>query len=203
MLLVAAAAVGANYAAHGTIEPAYAHRHGADSWYDYRFELPNGKVIESYWRAPSGVDKGEPSVALYTWHSLLGHHGIFSLTPAWLLAPGGLLILILRRPDRQRWAAVAVGILSLTVIAFYLSRAPADRNYGGVCSGFRWVFWLAPLWTAAVVPAVDAVGSSRSGRALAATALGLSALSVAYPTWNPWVHPWLFEWMTYAGWLTP
>ena len=202
MLLVAAAAVGANYAAHGTIEPAYAHRRGEESWYDYRFELPNGRVIESYWRSPSGVDKGEPSLPSYTWHSLLGHHGIFSLTPAWLLVPCGLAVVAFRQHRGQRRAAFAVATISLTVMAFYLTRSPEDRNYGGVCSGFRWVFWLAPLWVAAVVPAADAVSRSRSGRALAATLLGFSALSVAYPTWNPWIHPWIFEWMSYAGWVS-
>ena len=202
MLLVAAAAVGANYAAHGTIEPAYAHRRGEESWYDYRFELPNGRVIESYWRSPSGVDKGEPSLPSYTWHSLLGHHGIFSLTPAWLLVPCGLAVVAFRQHRGQRRAAFAMATISLTVMAFYLTRSPEDRNYGGVCSGFRWVFWLAPLWVAAVVPAADAVSRSRSGRALAATLLGFSALSVAYPTWNPWIHPWIFEWMSYAGWVS-
>lgn len=201
MLLVVAASLGANYAAHGTVEPAYAHRRGEESWYDYRFELPSGKVIESYWRSPSGVDRGEPSVLRYAWHSLLGHHGIFSLTPAWLLMPCGLLILVVRAPPGTRLAALAVGLMSVTVIAFYLTRAEGDRNYGGVCSGFRWVFWLAPLWAAAVVPAADAVSRSRVGRGVAATLLGLSALSVAYPTWNPWTHPWIFEWMTHAGWL--
>jgi hypothetical protein len=201
MLLVAAASAGANYAAHGTIEPAYAHRRGEESWYDYRFELPNGKVIESYWRSPAGVDRGEPSAVRYAWHSLVGHHGIFSLTPAWLLVPCGLLILAIRAPTHRRLAAIAVGLISLTVIAFYLTRSPGDRNYGGVCSGFRWVFWLVPLWVTAAVPAADAIGRSRLGRGFAATLLGFSALSVAYPTWNPWIHPWIFEWMSQAGWL--
>ena len=203
MLLVAAASTAANYAAHGTIEPAYAHRRGEESWYDYRFELPNGKVIESYWRSPSGVDRGEPSAARYAWHSLIGHHGIFSLTPAWLLVPCGLAILILRAPTDRRLAAGAVAAISLTVIAFYLTRSPGDRNYGGVCSGFRWVFWLVPLWVIAAVPAADAISRSRAGRTFAATLLGLSALSVAYPTWNPWIHPWIFEWMNHAGWISP
>lgn len=202
LLLVAAASVGANYAAHGTIEPAYAHRRGEDSWYDYTYELPNGRVIESYWRSPSGVDRGEPSAGLYAWHSLLGHHGIFSLTPAWLLVPCGLAMLVARSSTDRRLAALGVAAISVTVITFYLTRSPGDRNYGGVCSGFRWVFWLAPLWATAVVPAADAVSRSRSGRAIAATLLGLSALSVAYPTWNPWIHPWIFEWMGHAGWLT-
>lgn len=201
MILVAAAAIGSNVAAHGTIRPAYAHRHGDQSWYDYEFTLPNGRVIESYWRSPAGVDRGEPSLMRYAGHALIGHHGIFSLTPAWLLVPWGLWIAIRRGKPGASMAAVAVAVISLTVIAFYLSRPTADRNYGGVCSGFRWVFWLAPLWVAAVTPAADALGRSRAGRAFAAVLLAASVLSVAYPTWNPWVHPWIFEWMTHAGWL--
>ena len=115
--------------------------------------------------------------------------------------PCGLAILIGRSTTDRRLAALAVAAMSATVILFYLTRPPGDRNYGGVCSGFRWVFWLAPLWSVAVVPAADAVSRSRTGRAFAATLLGLSALSVAYPTWNPWIHPWIFTWMEHAGWL--
>jgi len=116
--------------------------------------------------------------------------------------PCGLAMLVARSSTDRRLAALGVAAISVTVITFYLTRSPGDRNYGGVCSGFRWVFWLAPLWATAVVPAADAVSRSRSGRAIAATLLGLSALSVAYPTWNPWIHPWIFEWMGHAGWLT-
>jgi hypothetical protein len=202
MILVAAAAIGTNVAAHGTVRPAYAHRHGEGSWYDYEFTLPDGRVIESYWRSPAGVDRGEPSVLRYAGHALLGHHGIFSLTPAWMLVPWGLWIAIRRGKPGESFAAAAVAVISLTVISFYVSRPPADRNYGGVCSGFRWVFWLAPLWVAAVTPAADVLGRCRTGRTVAAALLAASVFSVSYPTWNPWVHPWIFDWMTHAGWLT-
>jgi hypothetical protein len=103
----------------------------------------------------------------------------------------------------QREIALAIALVSAVVIGFYLVRPPIDRNYGGTSSGFRWVFWLAPLWAAAAVPAADSLGRSRLGRGLALTLLGLSVVSVAYPSWNPWTQPWLQQWMAHAGWLLP
>jgi hypothetical protein len=204
--LVAAAAIGTNWLAHGTPVPAYAHRAADDNWYDYVFTLPNGKVLTSYWRNPQGVDRGAASPAMYAWHVLVGHHGIVSLTPAWLLVIPGLMAWSARgrRTDSgERMIAVAIATVSVVVLAFYLTRPQADRNYGGVASGFRWVFWLAPLWVTAAVPAVDRLAGHRVGRGIALVLLALSAVSVAYPTWNPWTPPWIWQWLTHAGWLPP
>jgi len=101
----------------------------------------------------------------------------------------------------QQRIAWAVATVSVVVVAFYLTRPQLDRNYGGTSSGFRWVFWLAPLWVMAVVPAVDRLGGSRSGRALALVLLGLSVVSVSFPTWSPWTTPWIEQWLAHAGWL--
>ncbi len=201
--LVAAAAIGTNRLAHGTWLPAYAHRHGPDSWYRYTIELPGGRVLTSYWENPAGVDRGEPSPARYALHALVGHHGIFSLTPAWLLVPGGLAVLAGRGDRRLRLAAAAVAAVSVAVLAFYLTRSQPDRNYGGTASGFRWAFWLAPLWAAAAAAAADRLSTTRLGRAVALVLLGLSVFSVAYPAWNPWTHPWPYAWMETAGWTGP
>jgi hypothetical protein len=207
--LVAALSIGTNWLAHGTPLPPYAHRDsaGPGNWYDYSLTLPNGRVLNSYWRNPQGVDRGEPSAAAYAWHALVGHHGIFSLTPAWLLTIPGLVGLASarRRHARpgQREMALAIAAVSIVVIGFYLTRPQLDRNYGGMTSGFRWAFWLAPLWAAAAVPAVDRLAGSRLGRGVALALLGLSVLSAAYPTWNPWTPPWIQQWMIHAGWLPP
>jgi hypothetical protein len=238
VLIVAAAALATNWLAHGTIAPPYAHRAAAvaplppgvvlrdgeswnpANWYDYELRLPNGKLLTSYWRAPQGIDRGEPSLATYAWHALVGHHGMFSLTPAWLLAIPGIGLLAARAgrmPTRSgtrgepsatdpggvgtarlAWAVAAV---SVVVVAFYLARPPLDRNYGGTSSGFRWSFWMAPLWVMATVPAADRLAGGRLGRGLALCLLGLSVVSVAYPTWSPWTAPWLQQWLTHAGWL--
>jgi glycosyltransferase involved in cell wall biosynthesis len=222
--VVAMAAVGTTWLAHGTLAPPYAHRGGGtavtipppsdtpeaaaeswnpDNWYDFRIRLADGRMLESYWRNPAGVDRGEPSRAAYIFHVLVGHHGIFSLTPAWLLAVAGLASLARRQPGFRREFAIAIIGVSVAVITFYLTRPQADRNYGGMTSGFRWAFWLAPLWTFAALQAADRMAATRTGRAVALLLLALSVVSVASPTWNPWTAPWLERWLSHVGWSGP
>jgi hypothetical protein len=194
--IVVAAALGTNYAAHGTIRPAYAERHVEGGWYDYQFRR-GSRVIDSYWRptvAKSEIDRGEPSRAVYAFHVLVGHHGIFSLTPVWLASLAGLALLLARRDAAAaNERAVAAAILACTVVClvFYVTRPLEDRNYGGTATGFRWALWFAPLWLFAMLPAADALGTTRSRRILAAVLLFVSVASASYPTWNPWTLPWL------------
>jgi hypothetical protein len=198
-LLVAAAAFGTNYLAHDSWRPPYMHRSqtdAADNWYDYSY-LRDGRLRDSYWRDPVGVDRGEPSVALYALHATVGHHGVFSLTPIWILSVWGLALFW--RSGQHRALAVSIATLSLVCLAFYLSRPLGDRNYGGMTSGFRWMFWFAPLWLVALLPAADRLATSRIGRGLALVLLALSVISVSYPTWNPWTHPWLWNFLSYLG----
>lgn len=197
-LLVAVAAVGTNYLAHGSLRPPYMHRSAtdpADNWYDYSY-LRDGKERDSYWRNPVGVDRGEPSVAKYALHATVGHHGIFSLTPVWLLSVWGVGLWWIKG---RRDLALFVASLSLVCVAFYLARPLGDRNYGGMTSGFRWMFWFAPLWLLAMLPAVDLLALRPAGRALALVLLVLSVMSASYPTWNPWTHPWLWNFISYLG----
>ena len=191
--LVVAAALGTNYAAHGTIRPAYAERHVEGGWYDYQFRR-GSRVIDSYWKptvAKSDVDRGEPSRATYAFHVLVGHHGIFSLTPVWLLSLAGLVLLVARRDPGPRAVAAAILACTLVCLAFYVTRPLEDRNYGGMATGFRWALWFAPLWLFAMLPAADGLAGSRLGRIVAAILLAVSVASASYPTWNPWTPPWL------------
>lgn len=197
-LLVTVAAVGTNYVAHDSLRPPYMHRSvtdPADNWYDYSY-LRDGKERDSYWRNPVGVDRGESSVAKYALHATVGHHGIFSLTPVWLLSVWGVSLWWLHG---RRDLALFVAALSLVCLAFYLARPLGDRNYGGMTSGFRWMFWFAPLWLVAMLPAVDVLARRRAGRTLALVLLVLSVMSASYPTWNPWTHPWLWNFLAYLG----
>jgi hypothetical protein len=52
-----------------------------------------------------------------------------------------------------------------------------------------------------MLPAADASASRRMARAVALVLLVLSVLSASYPTWNPWTHPWLMNFMQYLGWV--
>ncbi len=159
-----------------------------NNWYDY----PG-----SYWLASNDrkslVDRGESSKTVYLFHILFGHHGVFSLSPIWILALPGLFVLVVSNRLKLRWLGASGLVLSLVVIGFYLNRPELDRNYGGVTSGLRWLFWLVPFWLVGMLPIVDWLGKTRSGRIACFIVLALSILSAGYSVANPWVHPWLYE----------
>lgn len=193
-LLVAGVFFATNYHAHGSLRPPYMHRDAenlADNWYHY----PN-----SHWDNRTGIDVGEQSKATYALHCLVGHHGVFSLTPIWLLALGGGIAWLATGDAVRRELAFGVLGLSAVVLAFYIGLRPQeDRNYGGMTSGLRWLFWLAPLWITLIAPAADWASRTRTRQALAITLLAFSCLSAAYPTWNPWSQPWVYRWLEWCG----
>lgn len=203
-LLVAVAAFGTTHAAHGTLSPPYAHRsttNADDNWYQYTYTV-EGVEQKSYWANRQGIDRGEESKVTYAWHCLLGHHGVFSLTPVWLLSMAGLFMWW-RSPDRgASQIALGIAVLSIVCLTFFLALRPLeDRNYGGMTSGFRWMFWFAPLWLWAMLPSADRLGQSRSGKGLCLALLIVSVVSASYPTWNPWTHPWIYRGMESLGWI--
>jgi hypothetical protein len=200
--IVAAAFFGTNWLAHESLRPPYMHRSltdPADNWYHYTYTV-NGQDKPSYWQSPQGIDVGEPSQATYAMHVLVGHHGIFSLTPVWLLSMAGIAIWLSSGDGPRRELAALVGGLTIVCLVFYIGLRPqGDRNYGGMTSGFRWMFWFAPLWLLAMIPAADRLARSKIGMALAAALLTFSVLSASYPTWNPWTQPWIYNWLLWNG----
>lgn len=165
-----------------------------DNWYEYE---------GTYWREDrkSGVDRGEPNAWLYAFHVLVGHHGIFSLTPVWLIALYGWWRSMRAVQPQLRYAAWAIAAITVICLAFYLSLPPHDRNYGGVSCGMRWTLWLVPLWWFCMIPGVEIIQRTRTGRTVAWIALGCSVFSVVYAAHNPWSHPWIFDYWTSLGWI--
>jgi hypothetical protein len=165
-----------------------------ENWYEYE---------RSYWLPgrKSGVDLGEKSRAVYAFHIFAGHRGIFSLTPVWLLSLAGGGAWLLRGSREQRVFALCVLVLTVVCLSFYLRRPLADRNYGGVAAGFRWMFWFTPLWLLCLLPAADWAGRRRWSRALALSLLAVSIFSAAYPGLNPWSHSWIFDYWSELGWI--
>ncbi len=210
VLVVLAASLATNYASHGTLAPAYAQRHVPGGWYDYQYRR-GSRIIDSYWKPTtpkSTIDLGEPSVVAYAFDITVGHHGIFSLTPIWIVSMVGIGMTLRRRnAESAVWLtserALMAAILACTVVClvFYITRPLSDRNYGGTATGFRWVLWFAPLWLYAMLPAADAMAGFRSRRVVAAGLLAVSVLSASYPTWNPWTLPWLHVLFNYAAGL--
>lgn len=164
-----------------------------DNWYDY----PNSYWLASNADQKSAVDRGQQSLELYAFHILFGHHGIFSLTPIWIIGFAGMFSLMfgakIAGRYQMRWLGLMGVSITLVVIAFYLARPPMDRNYGGVTSALRWLFWLAPIWLVSMLPVVDWLARTKWGQAACFVLLFISAVSAMYSMNNPWVHPWLYE----------
>lgn len=178
--------------------------------------------IPSYWMQPRGLDKAPDSFPVYLLHCTVGHHGVLSLSPIFLLTLIGWCmsaknlfghvrrdgIAALRQPDLN-WVHALGCALTAVVFAFFLSRTE-NYNYGGVSVALRWLLWLVPFWLLAMLPLaagplrLTSGGSSVSGiagGALAAAALGVSIFSAWYPWQGPWQQPWLFTLMHNAGWI--
>lgn len=198
-MIVFAAFFWTNYLAHQTVLPPYSQR----DWYLYHYNK-HGKEFDSYWKNPKGIDASgkNESQAAYVLNSTVGHHGIFSLTPVWLLSIVGLGIWLLQKEDaRFRQFALMILAMSLICFIFYMMMPPENRNYGGMTSGLRWMFWFIPFWTLAFLPAVDLFSGNRVLhrilRGVTIILLMFSALSVTYPLWNPWSHPWIWHLMNW------
>lgn len=164
-----------------------------DNWYDYD---------TSYWKpgVKVGVDKGEASIPKYAFHVLVGHHGILSLSPIWLLSIVGLGMWLGEKGVFRQVAGFVI-LLTLVCLLFYIFRPMKDRNYGGMSSGFRWAFWLIPLWLTAMIPVLDRWKNWYWGQRIFAVLLLFSAISASYSALNPWVHPWIYTYMGYLGML--
>lgn len=185
-------------------------------WYDY----PN-----SYWTSDrkQGVDRGEANRMTYIFHCLLGHHGIISLTPFWIISLVGVGVIYWKRETvnifREYRLLIACAFMATTIVSvsFYLARPLEDRNYGGVTSGFRWSFWLIPLWCWLAVYGLKAFGDSSAGdsidsarsklhlfwwaKRLVEVLVLISIFSASYPWENPWTSPWLMQYWQYLQWV--
>mgnify|MGYP003345046543 FL=1 len=85
-------------------------------------------------------------------------------------------------------------------MVFYATRETVDRNYGGVTSGFRWIFWLIPGWIWLSIPAIDRFAKKPALRGLVYLALIIGVVSATIPWGNPWTHPWPYRILM---WLFP
>ncbi|HCS52058.1 hypothetical protein [Rubinisphaera sp.] len=156
--------------------------------------------IPSYWAEPRGVDRARDTVPQYLFHCLIGHHGIFSLTPIFLLAIPGFIRGLRSKISWQRiWHLIGL-ILTLAILAFYWKRTE-NYNYGGVSVALRWTLWLTPFWMLAIAEAISCC-SIRKGMSVCLLVLTLPSIYSAWGPWNtPWQQPWLFNVMSAQGWI--
>jgi hypothetical protein len=193
-LLPVAGFFATTYIVSGSWRPFYAE-YGTEM-YLYVFE-----GIPSYWMNPGGLDANREPWYVYLLHCTVGHHGIFSLSPVFLLTLAGW-IRIRKSREHPLQAFLWMGLLlTCAIMVFYLLRTE-NYNYGGRTSGLRWMFWLIPLWLIAMIPTLDSCWLRCRWTSLTMTALfSVSVFSAFYPLQNPWQHPWLFQLMTHQGWI--
>ena len=177
--------------------------HHWDDWYDFP---------KSYWLPGNkkGVDRGEPNRWWYLLNFTIGHHGIFSITPFWILSVIGVAYWVRNPKNRthdlkgfltsEAGLAVVLCAVSVACLVFYASRDIEDRNYAGVCSGFRWVFWLTPAWLWLSVPVLTAAADRPWARKWVVMLVMVSILSATIPWPNPWTSPWPYR---IGVWLYP
>jgi len=95
----------------------------------------------SYWRHPKGNDALDEPRPTYLYHMLLGHHGLFSMTPVLAFSIYGMLA-VWRKRRRQALEALVIGVPLLVMIVFYAFKT---KNYGGNAAGFRWLLPGVPI----------------------------------------------------------
>ena len=167
-----------------------------DDWYDY----PGSYWVDGKRR---GVDKGEASRQRYLVNMTLGHYGVFSLTPIWILVPFGLVFGLAIGPAKQRLMLATFGAATAVCAAFYVMRPEIDRNYGGVSICFRWMLWFAPLWLFMCARPVAWLSCRPLGRWILGALLACSVASMAVSLTSPWQSPWLYRFWEFLGWIKP
>lgn len=191
-LLPLVALVVTNVVATGSWKPTYAS-YGSSK---YNFVIDG---VPSYWMNPQGVDRNLDSPLMYFLHCTVGHHGIWSLSPVFLLSIIGWLMSRRVQDAALRSVLRCGAVLAAVVVAFYLTRTQ-NYNYGGVSCALRWSLWLTPFWLVALIPVLDSTRSSLV-KSTAAGLMGASMMSAWLPVPNPWQQPWLFHRMEDWGWI--
>ncbi|MEM6531011.1 MAG: hypothetical protein AAF654_00240 [Myxococcota bacterium] len=125
----------------------------------------------SYWRNPQGMDALDEPIWLYAFHALLGHHGLFSLSPYLLLGWIGLIW----QARQRRWLPASVLLGALIVIGYILART---NNYGGVTLGMRWFSQFSPLFAVGAFPVLGWMESRTWGRWICYVLLAVSSAVV-------------------------
>lgn len=141
----------------------------------------------SYWTSPTGIDALHQPKHIYFFHLLLGHHGLFAMTPVFILGAWSIVSSIARRAGR-RPEAVAMGIPLLASLIFLGIRT---RNYGGVCAGLRWMIVAMPMLFLFAGSWLDRHRSSTAAKVLFVVLVLAGIVVAADVPWagaGPWHH---------------
>ncbi len=195
-----------NWICTGGLKPFYMY-YGTEK-YNY---VHNG--VPSYWMNPQDLDANQEPWPVYLFHCLIGHHGLFSLTPALLLTIPGILLMLkykarLVSSKGSESSAVSLsdlrpvviigGLLSVITLSFYLTRTE-NYNYGGNSVALRWMLWLTPFWWLMMVPALEYFQSRAKAKIVCSCLLAMSVFTATWSFNRPWKPSWLYVAMETTG----
>ncbi len=183
-----------NWLATGGIRPFYAY-YGTDKYIYVHQGIP------SYWSHPQGFDANHEGTLTYLFHCVMGHHGLLSHTPVFLLSVSGWLRFRHSKVRSGLNGVLPVGaVVSAVVLGFYLSRTQ-NYNYGGNSAALRWMLWLTPFWWFALLDPVERLFQSCRGRVICGVLLTASVITAAVSHPDPWRPSWIYRQMMQAGWI--
>lgn len=207
-----------NWISIGSFLPAYSEFGGP--WYDY--EGSPWHPYNAFGDLKRNIDFARRNMGEtrfeYALHLLIGHHGLFSLTPLFLLSLlGGIQWMAkakgigpitfssvtpresLALSNETIQGRLALSTLGLTaiVVGFYLYKSD---NYGGMSCGPRWLIWLTPLLLLCAIPTLERLKDWRKGRGLVYFFLAVGVFSASWPAWSPWKLPWIYDLLVWWGW---
>jgi MFS family permease len=199
-----------NYLVTGDLRPAYLHKSAYIYPGSYWLIDPAsgrlvGSEVDPLTAKPTGqIGKGIDNVyepwPLYLFNILLGHHGIFSLSPIFFFTLMGIWVSLRSPQSPLRAFAILAAFLTLLLLVFYTFFA-GQRNYGGMCCGLRWFFWLIPLWLMLLPEGLRGNAARPWFRNMALAFLLISAISVFYCARNPWSRSWIQQYLYYKQWI--
>ncbi len=144
----------------------------------------------SIWQTPLELDafnKHPEPYGVYLFHMTFGHHGIFSLTPLFLLSAWGALRL-LQGGGRFLTVWTWLTLLAIAGLAGYYLYDPSPWRAGGAMHPYVWSFLAIPGLLALLALLSGTILLRRGGEPMVAVAWMTAVLTVvllAVYTWNP------------------
>jgi hypothetical protein len=171
--------LGLNYFTTGSLKAAYLNKEA-------------GEFAGNYFKTVKhGIDGLREPKHIYGFNVLLGHHGVFSMTPVFCFSLYEL-IRNLRRREHFKGTLAITAVLAM-VFYFYIFRT---RNYGGWCVGMRWIVPFMPLFVLYFGLWLDRVKHTRLTLGAAALAFAIGCFHVQdgltspfqYSVWHNWLE---------------
>lgn len=135
----------------------------------------------SYWNNPQGIDALREPLHVYMFHTLLGHHGLFSLSPLLVFGVWGLGVGIKENSWHFRWGYVSIALGVLSMLLYVWLRT---HNYSGVAIGLRWFLPFMPVLWWAALPFLQKYRTSKAAMTLVCVSIFFAATSVLEAMWR-------------------